>query len=121
MQFKDKVLMCRECRKPFLWTAGEQRFFKERGLINIPARCTDCRSNRKERLGMARERVTEVSCAECGCTTTVPFVPRNGKPIYCSTCLVKVRAREAALAAAQEANDAGSDEPAPLPQPAEIS
>jgi CxxC-x17-CxxC domain-containing protein len=93
MPFTDKTLTCRECHKPFLWTAGEQIFFKERGLINIPARCVECRSNRKEKLGLQRQTVTEVVCAECGQTTTVPFVPRNGKPIYCSSCLVVARER----------------------------
>jgi CxxC-x17-CxxC domain-containing protein len=100
MQFTDKTLTCRECHKPFLWTAGEQAFFKERGLINIPARCVECRSNRKEKMGLQRQTVTEVVCADCGQKTTVPFVPRNGKPIYCSPCLAKAREREEAEKAA---------------------
>ncbi|HEV2074430.1 MAG TPA: zinc-ribbon domain containing protein [Thermomicrobiales bacterium] len=94
MEFSDKTLTCRECSKPFVWTAGEQAFYKDRQLINIPARCTECRSNRKERLGLQRQPITEVVCAECGLTTTVPFVPRNGRPVYCSTCLAGVRAQE---------------------------
>lgn len=96
MEFRDKTLTCRECNKPFVWTSGEQAFYKERGLINIPARCTGCRSNRKERLGLRPQPITEVVCAECGTKTTVPFVPRNGKPVYCSTCLSTVREREEA-------------------------
>ncbi len=94
MDFRDKTLTCRECHKAFVWTAGEQAFYKERGLINIPGRCAECRSNRRERLGQQRQSVTEVVCAECGTTTTVPFVPRNGKPVYCSTCLSGIRERE---------------------------
>ena len=96
MEFSDKTLTCRECNKPFVWTAGEQAFYKQRELINIPARCTECRSNRKERLGLQRQPITEVVCAECGLATTVPFVPRNGRPVYCSACLAGVRAREEA-------------------------
>ena len=103
MDFNDKTLTCRECSKPFVWTAGEQAFYKERGLINIPARCAECRSNRKERLGLQRQPVTEVVCAECGTMTTVPFVPRNGKPVYCSTCLTGIREREAAAQPAESA------------------
>lgn len=106
MQFNDKTLTCRECHKPFLWTAGEQAFFKERGLINIPARCVECRSNRKEKMGLARQTVTEVFCADCGQKTTVPFVPRNGKPIYCSPCLATARAREEEEAAKTESVEA---------------
>lgn len=101
MEFSDKTLTCRECSKLFVWTAGEQAFYKERELINIPARCTECRSNRKERLGLQSQTITQVICAECGMTTTVPFVPRNGKPVYCSTCLAGVRAREEAHLSAE--------------------
>lgn len=96
MDFDDKTLTCRECSKSFVWTAGEQAFYKERGLINIPARCSACRSNRKTKLGLQSQTITEVVCAECGTTTTVPFVPRNGKPVYCSVCLSKVRELEEA-------------------------
>jgi CxxC-x17-CxxC domain-containing protein len=32
-------------------------------------------------------------CAECGAQTMVPFLPRNDKPVYCSTCFDRVRAR----------------------------
>ena len=35
--------------------------------------------------------MTEVTCAECGQQTTVPFVPRNGNPVYCSMCYDKVK------------------------------
>lgn len=92
MDFQDKTLTCRECGKPFTWTAGEQHFFREKELINIPARCNPCRSARKARLGLPDRAQTEVTCAECGHSTTVPFVPRNGNPVYCSGCLAKVRA-----------------------------
>ncbi|MDQ3442535.1 MAG: zinc-ribbon domain-containing protein, partial [Chloroflexota bacterium] len=28
MEFRDKTLTCRDCSKPFTWTAGEQHFFR---------------------------------------------------------------------------------------------
>lgn len=92
MEFQDKTLTCRECNTPFIWTAGEQQFFRDKALINIPARCNPCRSARKARLGLPDRAQTEVTCAECGHSTTVPFVPRNGNPVYCSGCLSRVRA-----------------------------
>lgn len=94
MDYQDKTLTCRDCSKPFIWTAGEQAFFREKELINIPARCAKCRSARKAKLGLTDRAQTEVTCAECGQTTTVPFVPRNGNPVYCSVCLVTVRKNE---------------------------
>ena len=32
-----------------------------------------------------------VICAECGAETQVPFLPKNDRPVYCSTCYDKVR------------------------------
>ncbi|MDP9369160.1 MAG: hypothetical protein M3Q03_12945, partial [Chloroflexota bacterium] len=43
------------------------------------------------KLGLQDRAQTEVVCAECGETTTVPFVPRNGNPVYCSRCFDRVR------------------------------
>lgn len=28
----------------------------------------------------------EATCAECGATTTVPFKPSQGRPVYCRDC-----------------------------------
>jgi CxxC-x17-CxxC domain-containing protein len=93
MPFSDTTLTCRECHTPFLWTAGEQAFFKAQGLMNMPSRCVACRANRRKQSGLRSQPVTEVSCAECGVQTTVPFVPRNGNPVYCSRCFADARSR----------------------------
>jgi CxxC-x17-CxxC domain-containing protein len=87
----DKVLTCRDCHEPFIWTAGEQTFFRQKELRNIPARCTKCRTERKSKLGLSHRPQTDVTCAMCGKSTSVPFVPRNGRPVYCSTCLSTAR------------------------------
>ena len=34
---------------------------------------------------------TTVTCADCGDQCTVPFVPRNDKPVYCSDCFRKYK------------------------------
>lgn len=94
VEFRDKTLTCRDCSKPFTWTAGEQHFFRAKELINIPARCPHCRSARKAKLGLPDRAQTEVTCAECKQLTSVPFIPRNGNPVYCSTCLVTIRRAE---------------------------
>lgn len=44
---EDKTLVCKDCGKQFVFTVGEQEFFKERGLENEPQRCPDCRRARK--------------------------------------------------------------------------
>ncbi len=94
MDFDDRTLTCRECSQPFLWTAGEQQFYHEKGLVNVPARCPTCRATRKAKLGLTERVQTEVVCAECSETTTVPFVPRNGNPVLCSKCFDRARSRE---------------------------
>jgi CxxC-x17-CxxC domain-containing protein len=102
MNFSDRQLPCRDCGQLFVWTAGEQQFFDEKGLSNLPVRCTACRTARKARLGIQNRAQSEVICASCGSPTTVPFVPRHGKPVFCAKCFSGQREtaeQEAAVAA----------------------
>ncbi|HEV3232707.1 MAG TPA: zinc-ribbon domain containing protein [Candidatus Dormibacteraeota bacterium] len=92
MAFQDQTLRCRDCSADFVWTAGEQAFFQEKGLLNQPQRCPTCRANKRNSRGASR-RMFEVVCAECGTTTQVPFEPRESRPVYCSDCFEKVRAQ----------------------------
>jgi CxxC-x17-CxxC domain-containing protein len=94
VSYVDKTLKCRECGASFAFTAGEQAFFREKGLQNDPQRCPTCRSaRRRERSGAGTREMHAVVCAECGIPTTVPFVPRNDRPVYCTTCYDKIRMR----------------------------
>ena len=36
--YEDKTLVCKECGKEFVFTAGEQEFYAERGFRNLTAR-----------------------------------------------------------------------------------
>ena len=47
----DRMLNCEDCKKEFVFDAGEQRFFKEKGFSD-PKRCPKCR--RKVRARMRR-------------------------------------------------------------------
>ncbi len=118
MSYTDKVLRCRECGVEFVFSAGEQEFYASRGLMNEPGRCPACRAARRQRLAQSGGVASNVGsggatsyssdrgysrpqremhpavCAECGADTMVPFLPRNDKPVYCSTCFDKVRARQ---------------------------
>ncbi|MBX0327834.1 zinc-ribbon domain containing protein [Oscillochloris sp. ZM17-4] len=110
MSFADKTLTCRDCGMDFVFTAGEQEFYASKGFVNEPTRCPSCRQNRKAQAGSGgprddraprsssfapgapRERVSyKVTCANCGQETTVPFVPRGTKPVYCSDCFDQMR------------------------------
>ncbi len=41
--FEDKTLVCKDCGKEFVWTAGEQEFYASRGFENQPQRCKPAR------------------------------------------------------------------------------
>lgn len=43
----DITLVCRDCGSEFLFTEGEQEFYKAQGFTNQPARCFTCRKARK--------------------------------------------------------------------------
>ena len=42
--YEDKTLVCKECGQEFVFTAGEQEFYAERGFQNEPQRCKACRA-----------------------------------------------------------------------------
>jgi CxxC-x17-CxxC domain-containing protein len=92
MALADKTLVCRDCGEQFTFTTGEQEFYHSRGLQNEPSRCPECRAvRRRERTGgydQPRQTYTVV-CDECGSETTVPFQPREGRPVYCKECYAK--------------------------------
>ncbi|MDY6013200.1 zinc-ribbon domain-containing protein [Clostridium sp.] len=46
---EDKKITCRDCGKEFVFTVGEQEFYKEKGFENEPVRCPECRKARKQR------------------------------------------------------------------------
>jgi CxxC-x17-CxxC domain-containing protein len=62
MSFADRSLSCRECGNAFVWTAGEQEFYQQKGLLH------------------------DIVCSNCGQAGQVPFAPRTDRPVYCSTC-----------------------------------
>ena len=44
---QDITLVCKDCGNEFVWTAGEQEFYQQKGLVNQPVRCPECRKKRK--------------------------------------------------------------------------
>ena len=105
MSYVDKTLMCVDCGANFTFSATEQEFFAGKAFTNDPKRCPDCRGARKQqRSGSSgsygsrdsygyqqRREMHPAVCASCGKDTTVPFEPRNGRPVYCSDCYAAVR------------------------------
>jgi len=94
MALADKTLVCRDCGQEFIFTTGEQEFYLSHGLQNEPSRCPECRvAHRKDRRGSYNQprQMFSVVCADCGKETTVPFEPREERPVYCRECYAKQR------------------------------
>ncbi|HYJ91573.1 MAG TPA: zinc-ribbon domain containing protein [Pyrinomonadaceae bacterium] len=98
-EFQDRSIACIDCSKEFIWTVGEQVFFRDKQLQNPPKRCKECKQAKNERLAAialaqasgVRQRIeVAVSCARCSATTTVPFYPSQGRPVYCRSCFLEL-------------------------------
>lgn len=89
--FEDKTLVCKDCGAEFVFTAGEQEFYAEKGFANEPQRCKACRSARKNSGGNGEREMFTATCASCGGEAKVPFKPREDRPVYCSECFAKMK------------------------------
>jgi CxxC-x17-CxxC domain-containing protein len=113
----DRTLTCRDCGQAFVFTAGEQAFYQERGFSE-PQRCPDCRARRKAERSSAGgydgnsggytgggsysaggggyssgpRQMYPAVCSNCGQPTEVPFQPRSDKPVYCRDCFAARKA-----------------------------
>lgn len=85
MAFTDRDVRCVGCGAQFVFSAGEQQFFQEKGFTNEPKHCKQCKAKRQGG-GGRRTNETHVTCSECGSDTTVPFKPTQGRPVMCRTC-----------------------------------
>ncbi len=97
MEYHDKVLKCSECSQEFVFTAGEQMFFADKGFKNEPKRCKDCKAKRSQSPGPSagansfQRAETKTTCSQCGKETTVPFRPTQGRPVFCRECFQQRR------------------------------
>src|SRR5204863_6625299 len=84
---EDQRIQCVDCGEEFLFTAGEQAFYREHNLTHAPTRCKRCRANRKGARsaddapaprppdGPSARELHRAVCSNCGSETRVPFVP----------------------------------------------
>ena len=99
---EDRVLTCKDCATEFLFSLGEQEFYRQKGFENTPTRCKACRETKKRQsmaaAGSAQRPHAQANplnpsrslypatCSSCGAQTQVPFRPAAGKPVYCRDC-----------------------------------
>ena len=100
MAFTDKTIQCCDCNATFTFDVTEQELFATKGYIHDPKACPTCRAARKGQRGdaigtmgnhMGTRQMFPATCATCGQATRVPFEPKTGRPVYCSSCYSKVR------------------------------
>lgn len=101
-EFQDTNILCVDCKQDFIWTVGEQVFFRDKGLQNPPKRCRKCKLAKNSRLaaiaaaqvtGVKQKIEVSVECAECSQPTTVPFYPSQGRPVLCRGCFQAQRSK----------------------------
>jgi len=116
MEIQDKNLTCTDCAQSFVFTAGEQQFYQEKGFQHEPRRCRDCRSKKKDggsgggggggsrggrsRSGGGRPKSSDggggggggdrpfysALCSACGGPAKLSFQPSSDRPVFCRTC-----------------------------------
>jgi len=99
MEIQDKNLTCTDCGSSFVFTAGEQQFYQEKGFAHEPRRCKDCRSSKKGEGGGGRGRgrsssgeggddrqTFSATCSACGGPAKLNFQPDPSRPVFCRTC-----------------------------------
>ena len=99
MEFQDKILKCVDCGEDFVFTAGEQLFFHDKQFHNDPKRCKACKLKRSG--GSSVRAETRTHCSVCEQETTVPFRPKQGRPVLCRPCFDQNRRTNSTPATAE--------------------
>lgn len=101
MEFQDKSLACQDCGNSFVFTAGEQSFYQEKGFAHEPRRCKDCRGKKKGDSGGgggggrsyssgggggSDRQSFAATCSACGGPAKLNFQPDPSRPVFCRTC-----------------------------------
>ena len=101
----DQKLTCCTCAAPFLFTAGEAAFFRDKGFLQAPTRCPACR----QRVHTVSERRICRACRGSFALTARDrdwFITRKmALPFHCRKCREARRAQESGrrvIAAAEE-------------------
>ena len=59
------------------------------GINNWKSKFSICNQRQERWFFTSEKRMFEITCNECGKTATVPFKPKEGKPVYCGSCFSK--------------------------------
>ena len=65
VMYQDETLICEDCGCEFVFTAGEQEFYAEKGLTNKPKRCANCRKAAVAGPAVRTERMRSAAPVRC--------------------------------------------------------
>jgi len=96
-ELKDKALICKDCRKDFVFTIWEQKLFGQRGWAS-PTRCPICRQRRRilrtaleDGISISDQGVHEATCAKCETKFLSVLEIKQNEKEYCALCWKEIK------------------------------
>jgi ssDNA-binding Zn-finger/Zn-ribbon topoisomerase 1 len=94
---KDKILICKDCHRKFVFTAKKQEEFGLRGWAD-PVRCLYCQRQKKiltlalkDGVNIGDEVQFKEICDKCGRAFFTKIKRRKGTNLYCDDCWVEIK------------------------------
>jgi RNase P subunit RPR2 len=91
--FSDVELLCKDCGKPFIFTAKEQQFFVKQGFEHVPTRCANCRTLLREKREAGRQFVS-LRCKMTGKIGRLPIETDDPNDAYTAEAFEDVYAQQ---------------------------
>ena len=82
--YTDITLKCKDCGADFVFTAGEQEFYAEKGFTNQPQRCKACRDAKKN-AGKSGRTSTRLLALAAAVSLEFPSSRRKTDPYTAAT------------------------------------
>ena len=90
-KLKDKLLICKDCKRKFIFDVRDQKFFGQKDWKD-PIRCLVCRDRKRIAKSLKDEvpikdriRFSEI-CEKCKGKFYTKFRRREGEKMYCPDC-----------------------------------
>jgi hypothetical protein len=90
-ELKNKLLICKDCKRKFIFTIDQQKFYGQKGYKD-PIRCEVCRRHKKilkqslkDGISISENVLFEEICDMCGRKFFTKFKRRN-ENIFCDDC-----------------------------------
>jgi len=96
-ELKDKWLICKDCKRKFIFSVREQKQFGQKGWAD-PVRCKVCRRMKKilslaldEKVPISDEIQFSEVCDKCGRKFLTKIKRKPGINLYCDDCWEEIK------------------------------